>query len=340
MTLSYGYEKNDTGVTLTDRYGEAEGVVEVPGEWKGKTVTAIGEELFRGEKKLTAVILPPTVVSIGWWALRDCVSLKEIRAEGPLKEIGYRAFSGCTSLTSVDLPETVEHIGEAAFWGCSALKRIRLPEKIRVLRNRTFYGCRHLTDVELPPNLRAIEWGAFEHCAGLRSLTVPESVTKIGSNALRECGGLKELNLADGTEAISEHLFGHRKLPPLERGYIPNAVIDRWEEDAAVILSLCYLTTMERHSEDERAMYEDYIFSRADSILTAAVETANLPALEGLYHLGLPGESDIDDWIDRANDLRCRDVVVSLLAYKHRRFGRRSAADSVAAVFALGDFEL
>ena len=68
---------------------------------------------------------------------------------------------------------------------------------------------------------------------------------------------------------------------------------------------------------------------------------ADLPhAAKELYHLGLPGESDIDGWIDRANDLRCRDVVVSLLAYKHRRFDRRSAADSVAAVFALGDFEL
>ncbi len=335
MSTQYGYETNKTGITLTDRYGEAEGVEIVPREWKGKTVTAIGEELFRGEKKLTEIVFPATVTSLGWWALRDCTALHTISFNGPLQEIGYRAFSGCTALKTIDLPESVEHIGEAAFWGCSGLKRITLPPKVTTLRNRTFYGCRHLTDILMPPHLETIEWGAFEHCGSLRSLTVPNTVKKIGSNALRGCSGLKELNLSDKTEAISENLFGHRELPPLEKGYIPNTDPKQWGEEAAAILALCYLTTIDRHSPEEQNVYNEYIRAHSNEIIALAIRTADLPALEGLYRLGFPEEKTIAEWIETANDNRCRDVVVSLMEYRHRHFARLSVEEQLQTEFSL-----
>ena len=335
MSTQYGYETNDTGITLTDRYSSVEGIEIVPQEWKGKTVTAIGEELFRGEKRLTEIIFPATITSLGWWALRDCTSLHSIRFTGPLKKIGYRAFSGCTALKTIDLPEDVEHIGEAAFWGCSGLKRITLPPKITTLRNRTFYGCRHLTDISMPPCLETIEWGAFEHCSSLRSLTVPTTVKKIGSNALRGCSGLKELNLSDNTEAISENLFGHRELPPLEKGYIPNTDPEHWGKEAAEILSLCYLTTMAQHSKEEQRIYNKYINDHSEEIISLAILAADLPALEGLYHLGFPKENDIADCIETANINHCRDVVVSLMEYRHRHFAHLSVGNQVQAEFSL-----
>lgn len=338
MSVSYGYEKNETGITLTDLYGEAEGALSVPWEWKGKTVTSIGEALFRGQKKLTSIVFPETVTELGWWALRECTSLTEVKLPFCLKKIGYRAFSGCTALKTIEIPDETEWIGEAAFWGCTALKRIVLPPKIRVISNRMFYGCRHLTDIEMPQKLETIEWGAFECCSGLRSLTIPESVTKIGSNALRECSGLKELNLPDGMERISENLFGHHHLPRLERGYIPHARPELWEEEARKILVLCYLTTRERHSGEEQAQYDDYIQKHEDEILSLAVETVNIPALEGLYRLGLPSPEKVDDYIVLANRLRCREAVVSLMEYKHRTVEQRSVEEQLAAAFDLDDF--
>lgn len=338
MSLSYGYEKNETGITLTDLYDPAEGRVEVPGEWKGKTVTAIGEELFRGQKKLTAIVFPETVTELGWWVLRECTALTEVVLPKKLKTIGYRAFSGCTALKTLDLPQSVEHIGEAAFWGCTSLKSMVLPPGIRTIHNRTFYGCSHLTDIVIPGQTETIEWGAFECCCGLRSLTIPDGVKKIGSNALRECGGLKELNFPDGMETISENLFGHHRLPPLERGYIPHAQLELWEDEARKILALCYLTTMERHAEEERLMYEAYIREYADEMITLAVNTADIPALAGLYRLGLPSVDTVDDYIAMANDLRCRDAVVSLMEYKHSAVKACSVEDQLAAAFSFDDF--
>ena len=338
MSVSYGYEKNETGITLTDLYGEAEGALEVPEEWKGKTVTAVGEALFRGQKKLTAVTFPETVTELGWWVLRECTALTAVHLPSGLKTIGYRAFSGCTALKTIELPEETEWIGEAAFWGCTALKRIVLPPKIRTISNRMFYGCGHLTDIVLPSALETIEWGAFECCGGLRSLTIPDNVTKIGSNALRECGGLKELNLPDGMESISENLFGHRHLPRLERGYIPHARLELWEAEARLILVLCFLTTRERHRKEEQALYDEYIFDHEDEILTAAVETANITALDGLYGLGLPSAGKTDGYIALANRLRCREAVVSLMEYKRRNVQPLSVEEQLAAAFSLDDF--
>ncbi len=338
MSVSYGYEKNETGITLTELYGEAEGFLAVPLEWKGKRVTAIGEALFRGQKKLTGIGFPETVTELGWWALRECTALTEVKLPSGLKKIGYRAFSGCTALKTIELPAEIEWIGEAAFWGCAALKRIVLPPKIRVISNRTFYGCRHLTDIEMPQGLESIEWGAFEYCGGLRSLSIPSGVTKIGSNALRECGGLKELNFPDGMERISENLFGHRHLPRLERGYIPHAQLELWEEDAQKILVLCYLTTRSRHSEEEQAMYDAYIQRNEEAILSLAVETANIPALEGLYLLNLPGADRVDHYISLANELRCREAVVSLMEHKRRTVKQTSIEEQLASSFSFDDF--
>lgn len=337
MTLSYGYEKNEDGITLTDLYGSAAGSVTVPATWKEQKVTAVGEGLFRGEKQLTKVIIPEGIRSCGWWAFGECPGLKEVVLPQSFLEIGYRAFSGCTSLQRITLPPSLEQIGEAAFWGCAALKRITLPPHLTRIKNRTFFGCSHLTDIEIPASVERIEWGAFEHCKGMRRLTIPEGVTEIGSNALRECSGLKELNFPASAAVISENLFGLRHLPPLEKGYIPNVDLSHWEDKAQKILALCYLTTAKRHREKEREMYEKYIWEHATEMITLAISLADLPALGGLYDMGLPQESEIDHYIDQANELRRRETVVSLLEYKQRNFGSRSIRECFAEEFRLSD---
>ena len=337
MTVTYGDEKNQTGVTLTEIYGEARGEVVLPAVWKERPVTALGEALLRGQKQLTAAVIPEGVTSLGWWALAECPRLNRVELPESLIEIGYRGFSGCTALTDLGLPSRLLHLGEASFWGCTSLKRIALPASLTKIRNRTFYGCSQLTDIIIPATLEKIEWGAFEHCKGLRRLTIPEGVSEIGSNALRECAGLKELNFPDGLAAISENLFGRRRLPPLERGYIPNVELSLWEEEAQRILALCYLTTSKRHCAEERRMYEDYILAHRREMLDLAVSLADIPALNGLYELGLPGPKEVDAYIDRANAMRCRDAVASLLEYKHRQGSRVSINDRLRAEFSLDE---
>lgn len=337
MTLSYGFEKNKDGITLTELYGKAQGSVTVPAVWREQKVTAIGEALFRGKKQLEELIISKGIVSSGWWALGECANLKSVILPLSFREIGYRSFSGCTSLQQIVLPENIEQVGEAAFWGCTALKQIVLPPKLKRIRNRTFYGCAHLTDIEILPSVERIEWGAFEHCKGLRRLIIPDGVTEIGSNAFRECSGLKELRFPDSAAEISENLFGLRHLPPLERGYIPHVDLSLWEEDARKILALCYLTTAKQHDAGEQKMFEDYIRENDREMISLAISLSNLPALSGLYDMGLPAENAVDGYIEEANQLRRREAVVSLLEYKQSRFGGRSVAERFAEEFSFRD---
>ena len=114
--------------------------------------------------------------------------------------------------------------------------------------------------------------------------------------------------------------------------------MELWEAEARLILVLCFLTTRERHRKEEQALYDDYIFSHEEEILTAAVETANIPALEGLYGLGLPSAEKTDGYIALANRLRCREAVVSLMEHKRRTVQPLSVEEQLAAAFSLDDF--
>ena len=75
------------------------GVVTIP-----STVRIIDDEVFRGNKKVTAVNIPSSVM--------------EIRSE---------AFEYCTKLTRVTFAEGIRILGEKVFWGCWAMRRYNIP---------------------------------------------------------------------------------------------------------------------------------------------------------------------------------------------------------------------
>ncbi|HMM06410.1 MAG TPA: leucine-rich repeat domain-containing protein [Clostridiales bacterium] len=332
MTLSYGYEKNENGITLTKLYGKADAIVTVPAFWQKQKVTAVGESLFRGEKQLKKLILAEGIVTSDWWAFGECPNLKEVILPQSFRQIGHRAFSGCTSLERIVLPESIEKIGEAAFWGCTSLTRISLPPKLERIRNRTFYGCSRLTDIDIPPSVERIELGAFEHCTRLSRLAIPDGVREIGSNTLGECSGLGKLDFPVSAAVISENLFSLRQLPPFEHGYIPNVELRLWEENAQKILALCYLTSAKRYAMAEREMYETYIREHEREMLFLAISLSDFQALSGLYDMGLPGEKDIDACIEEASALCRKEVVVSLQKYKQNRFGNCVTQHSAEAL--------
>ena len=77
-----------------------------------------------GCKKLTSVIIPDSVTSIG-----------------------NKAFSGCTSLISVTISDSVTTIGSYAFSSCSSLKSITIPNSVKSISDNIFTGCSNLTSI-------------------------------------------------------------------------------------------------------------------------------------------------------------------------------------------------
>ena len=118
------------GLAITSYTGTAT-TVRIPEQINNRPVVAIYGQAFKGNTRITSVIIPNTVIIIGYEVFRDCVNLTSVTLGTGLTEIGARAFSGCTKLTSITLPASIRAIAGGAFSGCSALTTINIPDSVR-----------------------------------------------------------------------------------------------------------------------------------------------------------------------------------------------------------------
>jgi hypothetical protein len=77
---------------------------------------------FENCSSLKSVIVPDSVVSIGFFAFFNCYNLNSVTLNPCLREIGNGAFEICHSLSTIKIPENVVSIGAGAFFGCNELK--------------------------------------------------------------------------------------------------------------------------------------------------------------------------------------------------------------------------
>lgn len=89
----------------------------------GDEVTLLPASFLSGSK-VTDIVIPDGVTSIGSSAFRDCASLSEIILPDSVTQISGHLFYGCTSLENIVIPSAVTTIGTYAFYGCSALKNL------------------------------------------------------------------------------------------------------------------------------------------------------------------------------------------------------------------------
>lgn len=92
-------------------------------------VVSVGKEAFKGNTKLTRIVIGDNVESIGEAAFKNCGKLKTVKMGNQVKKIHVSAFEGCKALTSITIPSKVESIGEKAFYRCKKLKKITIKSK-------------------------------------------------------------------------------------------------------------------------------------------------------------------------------------------------------------------
>lgn len=95
MSFRYGIE-NGT-VTIYEYLGGTT-TVAIPSTINGYRVVAIADYAF-ANSSVTAVVIPPSVKSIGWFAFNGCASLSSISIPASVTSIGYAAFDGCDKVT-------------------------------------------------------------------------------------------------------------------------------------------------------------------------------------------------------------------------------------------------
>ena len=164
------------------------------------SLKAIPENLFNGCQKLTSVIFPTFV-----------------------QTIGSGAFSGCRAMTTIDIPSTVQTISSWAFSGCG-MTTLTIPNSVTEIGNNAFGGCENLTSVSMGDGVKRIGAGAFAGCVKLKNVTLSANIEEIGNDAFgSEYYGyipwVKNMPVEDGVKYIGK--IAYRFIPERDDYGIP-----------------------------------------------------------------------------------------------------------------------
>ena len=230
---AFEYTIVNNQVTITNFIGN-QTEVSIPPTIEDKPVVAIGDSAFYNHDKLSSVIIPNGVMTIGDYAFGYC-NLTSVTLPSSVLSIGNGAFSNCTKLTEITIPNSVTSIGDYPFYGCSGLLSVEvedgnesyvsvdgvlidkvtktlvqypvgnkqtsyvIPEGVTSIGDDAFDGCTTLMSVVIPNGVISIGNYAFFGCTGLTSMTIPSSVTSIGDSPFGNCSNLLSIEVEEGS---------------------------------------------------------------------------------------------------------------------------------------------
>lgn len=183
-TLLYetnGNEATVTGIELTENVTTVTIPSTVTIEGVEYTVTAIGNEAFRGYRNLTSVTLPNTLTTIGDWAFYYCKNLTSMTIPNSVTSVGDYTFVHCENMTSITLPNTLTRISEEMFHSCYKLASITIPETVTSIGFDAFVDCRSLTELKIPNSVTQIGAYAFYLCNNL-TYNIYDSAKYLGND--------------------------------------------------------------------------------------------------------------------------------------------------------------
>lgn len=180
--------------------------VVIPQTYKGKNVTAIGDDAFKGCDNLTCVTIIDGITSIGKYAFTDCGAQIKYEENSTLSEIERYAFCRYQG-ESITIPDTVTVINDCVFYNCIWLKTVVLPDGLTKISDNAFFGCEFLENIQIPQSVTFIGDHAFDGCVSITNLTLGENLTHIGVYAFSGCGSLLSIEIPDGITNIGYRMF-------------------------------------------------------------------------------------------------------------------------------------
>jgi hypothetical protein len=186
----------EDGIALT-KYNGLKRTVIIPNESEGLPVIGVGNEAFKGNKRIVSVAIPDSVYRYGTEGVFfGCSNLESVKLPKGTNWIPRLMFAKCESLSDFTIPDTVIDIQTAAFRD-SGLTSVVIPEGVTVINESVFSNCKKLTSVTLPESLQEIKIGAFLDCENLETINLPNhKIDFENSTPFRIFGNCTKLSLA------------------------------------------------------------------------------------------------------------------------------------------------
>ena len=203
------------------------------------TVTKIGNEALKNNKKIVSVTIPGSVKDIGNNAFSGCPNLERIIFTGADKTsnnliIRISAFEDCTKLTECEIPARAYQVVGNIFKGCTSLT------EVTVNKNNPYYftddcgvlfgpalanyepqyddayalqsypaGRQGEYTIPSQVNKKTIDqiWtSGFEGASGLTDISIPASIGRLGTAAF-ESTGLTHVTIPDTVKQVDPAVF-------------------------------------------------------------------------------------------------------------------------------------
>lgn len=190
----------------------------IPEELAGLPVVALAADACAHLTGLRSVVVPDSVVSIGYCAFRNCTGLERAVLPGQVAEFDPGWLRNCPRLEELVLPGRLDCIRSHVFDN-AGLRRLRIGAGTREVYPGAF-GKGNLQQILIDPENPFLETdGVAVYSKGREVLhglavAVPEydvapECRMVARKAADGMRGLVRVGLPDGVEVIAEHAFAH-----------------------------------------------------------------------------------------------------------------------------------
>lgn len=163
--------------------------------------------LYGAKKSVTKATIPATVMyqgykfkvtSIGNNAFKGCKKLKTVKLGKNVKSVGKSAFYGCKKLNSVSLDAKLTKIGDKAFAKCTAIKKLTIPKQVSRIGSKAFYGCKKLKTITVKSSKlkkKTVGKSAFTQINKKATIKVPKKKVKAYKTIFKSAGAAKSVKI-------------------------------------------------------------------------------------------------------------------------------------------------
>ncbi len=280
------------------------------------------------------VTVPDGVTTIAKNAF-TCQKLESIYIPLTVKNIENDAFSKCSRLQSLDIPDSVTSIATRAFYECEKLSRVKLSNSITAINNWTFYRCESLSHIDIPNSVTEIGGWAFHGCKSLKSISIPGSVKRIGHAAFYGASSLESMTIPKNIVKLGmnflygctslKYLYNYSAFPvlksiepeaPLQGGFLPGETFNFFDTRYKLLAVICYLSSSELYSDEEKRLYENYIKLQNISIVKKLIERKCFGGISEILKHGYVKPENLEKLLDFSTSLDSVEATALLLNFK------------------------